>query len=261
MVKTQFEKNVKILWSDNGLEFTCLSRFYYENGIIHQTSVVNTPQQNGRVERKHRHILNVARALRFQANLPINFWRECVMTVAYVINRTPTPLLGGQSPHEILFDTPPTYTLLRVFGCLCYANNRPRVKDKFGSRSRRCIFVGYPYGKKGWRLYDLETKEYFVSRDVLFCESQFPFKNHEKDKEINDSFINNDSPIVYDDPSLVRGSEEDQLQHHMATVPEEMEITDLREEVVPSIIGETLVQEAREEDIHVSEEYINNEQA
>lgn len=66
--------------SDNGLEFTSLRHYYATKGIIHQTSCVDTPQQNGRVERKHQHILNVARALRFQANLPIDFWGECVTT-------------------------------------------------------------------------------------------------------------------------------------------------------------------------------------
>ena len=62
-----------------------------------------------------------------------------------------------------------------MFGCLCYAHKSSRDKDKFKARSRRCIFVGYPFGKKGWRLYDLENDEFFVSRDVEFAESSFPY--------------------------------------------------------------------------------------
>ena len=50
-----------------------MKKLYREQCIIHQTSCVDTPQQNDRVERKHYHILDVARALRFQANLPIDF--------------------------------------------------------------------------------------------------------------------------------------------------------------------------------------------
>jgi len=75
MVKNQFGKDVKIIRSDNGLEFKSgpMKFFYSEKGIIHQTSCVDTPQQNGRVERKHRHILNIARALWFQASLPVEF--------------------------------------------------------------------------------------------------------------------------------------------------------------------------------------------
>lgn len=47
--------------------------------------------------------------------------------------------------------------------------------DKFASRSRRCVFIGYSYNQKRWKLYDLETKKYFVSRDVKFIEHKFPF--------------------------------------------------------------------------------------
>ena len=35
--------------------------------------------------------------------------------------------------------------------------------------------MGYPFGKKGWNLYDLESKEFFVSHDVNFIEDVFPF--------------------------------------------------------------------------------------
>jgi len=57
MVKTQFERDVKIVRSDNGLEFLsgAMKCFYQEKGIMHHTSCLDTPQQNGRVERKHRH--------------------------------------------------------------------------------------------------------------------------------------------------------------------------------------------------------------
>ena len=82
LVKTQLGKLVKRIRTDNGLEFDGPMRtFYEEHGMVHETSCV---------ERKHRHILEVARALRFQASLPIKFWGECVLTVVYLINRTPT---------------------------------------------------------------------------------------------------------------------------------------------------------------------------
>ena len=114
--------------------------FYGEQAIIHETSCVDTPQQNGRVERKHRHVLNVARALRFEAHLPVDFWGGCVLAAAHLINRTPTPVLSGKTPYEFLFGTKPSCEHIRVFGCLCYAYNLQREKDKFGARSRRCIF-------------------------------------------------------------------------------------------------------------------------
>ncbi|XP_021724699.1 uncharacterized protein LOC110692014 [Chenopodium quinoa] len=72
MAKTQFGRKVKVIRSDNGQEFLSLGSFT-KKGILHQTSCVDTTQQNGRVERKHRHILNVARAPRFQAKLPKYF--------------------------------------------------------------------------------------------------------------------------------------------------------------------------------------------
>lgn len=139
LVKRQFYRNIKVFRSDNGTEFMCLTAYFREQGIIHETSCVGTPQQNGRVERKHRHILNVARALRFQAGLPIEFWAEYALTACYLINRTPLKLLQNETHFEMLYDSQPAFSQLRVFGCLCYAHNLDHHGDKFASRSRRCF--------------------------------------------------------------------------------------------------------------------------
>ncbi|KAL2903852.1 Retrovirus-related Pol polyprotein from transposon TNT 1-94 [Bienertia sinuspersici] len=176
MVERQFNKTVKIVRSDNGTEFKCMIPYFTEHGMLFQTSCVKTPQQNGRVERKHQHILNVARALLFQGNLPVKFWGECVLSAAYLINRTPSGVLKNKTPYEILYGVEPNFDILRVFGCLCFVHNPHTKGDKFASRSRKCVFVGYPNDKKGWKFYDMETGQIFVSRDVQWHENEFPFE-------------------------------------------------------------------------------------
>ena len=61
-VANHFKINVKIVRLDNGTEIvnsTC-SSLSQSKGIQHQKSMVYTPQQNGGVERKHRHLLDTA---------------------------------------------------------------------------------------------------------------------------------------------------------------------------------------------------------
>ena len=86
------------------------------------------------------------------------------MTATHLINRTPTKVLKSSSPYQVQYGEEPQYNHLRVFGSLCYTHLRSRDKDKFGSRSRKCIFVGYPFGQKGWKVYDVDKKEFLISR-------------------------------------------------------------------------------------------------
>ncbi|KAJ0821780.1 putative RNA-directed DNA polymerase [Helianthus annuus] len=87
LVLTQFKKKVKIFRSDNGTEFVNnkMDVFCKTKGILHQTSCAYTPQQNGVAERKHRHLLNLARSLLFQSGVPLSFWADCVLTAERVL--------------------------------------------------------------------------------------------------------------------------------------------------------------------------------
>ena len=73
MVENQFKTNVQFIRSDNGLEFVNQESILYfqSRGKLHQKYCPYTPQQNGVVERKHKHLLETARALLFQSKLPV----------------------------------------------------------------------------------------------------------------------------------------------------------------------------------------------
>ena len=68
-----------------------MSDFLSSHGIIHQHSCVYTLQQNLVMERKHQHLLSIARALQIQSQVPLQFWGDCVLTAAYLINKLPSP--------------------------------------------------------------------------------------------------------------------------------------------------------------------------
>ena len=142
--------------------------------------------------------MNVGLALRFQANLPIYFWGESVLVAAHLINRTPSPLLDDKSTFDILFGFPPAYNALRTFDCLCFAYNHKTKGDKFESRSRKCVFVGYPFGKRGWQLFHLDPKEIFVSRDVKFFEDMHPFLTLEDVNIVPENLVPLDG-LIHDD--------------------------------------------------------------
>lgn len=71
-VKNNHDSTIHTIRSDNGGEFTSTDvlQLMRKNGILHQLSCSYTPQQNGRVKRKHKHLLQVDRSL-FQSKVPL----------------------------------------------------------------------------------------------------------------------------------------------------------------------------------------------
>ncbi|KAL4334975.1 hypothetical protein GQ457_07G002860 [Hibiscus cannabinus] len=148
MIKRQFGYDMKVFRSDNAPELK-FTQLFSDLGIVHQFSCVETPQQNSVVERKHQHLLAVARALFFQARVPIRFWGECILTATYVINRLPSQNLNGKSSYELLYSRLPPYSHLRVFGCLCFVSTLKSTRDKYDSH-RYFLTLVDDYSRSTW---------------------------------------------------------------------------------------------------------------
>ncbi|PKU77483.1 Retrovirus-related Pol polyprotein from transposon TNT 1-94 [Dendrobium catenatum] len=189
MVEKQFQTSIKILRTDGGGEYVNnhFKSHLTHHGIQHQITCPYTPQQNGVAERKHRHFLETMRALLFNANLPTSLWVDTLFTAVYLINRLPSHITNNYSPYEILYNRPPSYQSLRVFGCLCYPWFPTQVAHKFSPRSEPCIFLGYAAQTKGYKCLAIKSNRVYTSRHVHFHEHIFPFQQQSSSAVIQTS--------------------------------------------------------------------------
>lgn len=116
------EQKIRCLRTDNGGEYSSreFSQYLRECQIRHQYTCANTPQQNGVAERKNRHLAEIYRSMLHAKNVPGRFWAEGMRTAAHVINKLHQPRLEFVSPFEKLWNKKPTFSYLRIFGCVCY---------------------------------------------------------------------------------------------------------------------------------------------
>lgn len=98
-------------------------------------------------------------------------------------------MLKHKSLYEILFKTKPVYSQLKVFDYLAFATTLINGRHKFDSRVGKCIFLGYPFGIKGYKLSDLEKHENFISHNVIFHENFFPFEINIKDCIVKETSV------------------------------------------------------------------------
>ena len=91
MVQNQFGTKIKKTRLDIACDYfnQILSQWFQKEGIIHESSCITTPQQNGVAKRKNDRLLECTRALLFQQNVPKSYWGEAVLASIYVINKIP----------------------------------------------------------------------------------------------------------------------------------------------------------------------------
>ena len=150
MVQTQFATKIPVLRTDNAKDYfnSTLGEYLSNHSIIHQNSYPYTPQQNGIVEWKNRHLLEIARSIMFTSHLPKYFWEDAILTATYLINHMSSRVLNFQSSLSVLQNRYPYCHLvskipLRVFGCSTFVHNLSPHRSKFDPKSIKCIFLEY----------------------------------------------------------------------------------------------------------------------
>jgi len=166
-------KPVHALRTDRGGEFLAcdFEQFCIDLGVHRQLSAPYSLQQNGVVERRNQSVVGTAWCMFKAKQLPGEFWGEAVKTAIYLLNRSSSKSIGGQTPYELWTGSTPGVQHLRTFGCIAHMKlTTPNLK-KLDDRSRRTIFVGYEAGSKAYRLFDPSTQRVHISHDVVFDEA------------------------------------------------------------------------------------------
>ena len=149
-VERQFNCKIKSLQTDWGGEFRSLLPLLDQLGVLFRHPCPYVHEQNGKVERKHRHVVETGLTLLAQAVMPLTYWWTAFSSAVYLINRLPTSTLHMVSPFEAIYHKKPDYLQLKVFGYSCYPYLRPYNKHKLQFRSSQCIFMGYSSSHKGY---------------------------------------------------------------------------------------------------------------
>lgn len=87
---------------------------------------------------------------------------------------------------------------MRTFGCLCYVTNTLPHKDKFDVRAKPSAFLGYPFGQKGYKTFDLKSHVITMSRDVIFHEEISPYARVKSENHTSESLLPIFQPGIYD---------------------------------------------------------------
>ena len=164
----QHRVEIRTFRTDGGGEYSSRAAVQYlkEHGIRWERSTPRTPQENGKAERMNRTLVEMARCLLIDAQLPKPYWEYAIMMAAYIRNRTPSSANeNGTSPYELLFGRKPNLRNLMLFGGKVEVHVPDISRGKLDPKSRTCIFLGFADGMKACIFQDIKTKQRFVSRD------------------------------------------------------------------------------------------------
>ncbi|GKA13992.1 retrovirus-related pol polyprotein from transposon TNT 1-94, partial [Tanacetum coccineum] len=156
----------------NGTEFVNQTRrdYYEQAGISQETSVAQTSQKNGVVERRNRTLVEATRTMLIYTKAPLFRWAKAVATVCYIQNRSIICCRHGKTPYDLLHDRKPDLSYLHVFSERCYPTNDSENLGKLQAKANIGIFISYAPKKKAYRIYNRRTSKIIETNHVDFDE-------------------------------------------------------------------------------------------
>ncbi|KAM2382903.1 hypothetical protein FF1_040470 [Malus domestica] len=167
MVELQCGFPMKKLRIDMGGKFISneFGTFCENLGIERQLTVAYSPQQNGVAEKKNRIVVEMAKCMLHEKELPYNLWYEVVNIFVYLLNKSPTKALGNITPFEKFNGRKIGIKHLKVFGSVSYSLIPGNLRHKLEETSVIGIFIGYGACEKGYRVLNPATQKEQVISD------------------------------------------------------------------------------------------------
>ena len=114
----------------------------------------------------------MTRCMLHEKNLPKKLWATAAHTVVLLLNRLPTRAVKDQTPFEAWYDYKPSLHFIKIFGCLCFTHVPQIKRDKLDKRALPGIFIGYSLVIKAYKIFQPQTGNIVISRDVHFVEDE-----------------------------------------------------------------------------------------
>ncbi|KAL8127888.1 hypothetical protein AgCh_014727 [Apium graveolens] len=149
------------------------------SGIRRHYTAPYTPQQNGVMERRNRTVMEMARSLLKEMNLPTTFWGEVIRHALYVLNRLPTRALTGITPYEAWTGQKPDIAHLRVFDCVGHMKVPSHFTSKLDDRS----IVLSTLERSLTEICEDEQMTTFVIDDMLMNDGEYGEENQDAENE------------------------------------------------------------------------------
>nr|GEZ18180.1 hypothetical protein [Tanacetum cinerariifolium] len=169
LVQRGLQAQVRVVRNDKVTEFLnqTLHAYFATEGILHQTSVARTPEQNDVVERRNRTLVEAARTMLSAAKVPLFFWAEATATACFTQNRSLVIPRHEKTPYHIINDQKLSVKFFHIFGSICYIVRDGENLDKIKEKGDECIFVGYSTQSRAYRVFNKRTRSMALNHDSL----------------------------------------------------------------------------------------------